>query len=295
MHPPKIEFYKLRDFGAKMNATIEFLRENIKRLFINLTFIAVPVALLMGMLLTNLFSSFSSGMNYEDNAEIMNFAAILGGNYVLILLVSWLAGSMVVAVALTYIKLYNEGEVEELPVAEVLKLSLKKYGGILVISFLITILIFAGFMFFILPGFFLILVLPLCFATYVFEDVAPGRAIGRTFTLLKGKWWSTFGLGFVSYLLAYLVQMVFSIPYIVVYIVNIFTLVEEMNSDPNDPFAMFDFLSGGYMAVATTISMIGSYLSMSIPVIAYSYQYANLVERTEGRGLMNEIEDFDKV
>ena len=54
MSQPVIEFYKLRDFGAKMNATIEFLRENIGRLFLNLLFIAGPVALLMSLLMTNL-------------------------------------------------------------------------------------------------------------------------------------------------------------------------------------------------------------------------------------------------
>ena len=52
MSQPVIEFYKLRDFGAKMNATIEFLRENIGRLFLNLLFIAGPVALLMSLLMT---------------------------------------------------------------------------------------------------------------------------------------------------------------------------------------------------------------------------------------------------
>ena len=32
MDTPKIEFYKLRDFGAKINALVEFLRENFGKL-----------------------------------------------------------------------------------------------------------------------------------------------------------------------------------------------------------------------------------------------------------------------
>ena len=224
----------------------------------------------------------------------MNFFALLGGNYFLIILISWLAGSMVIAVSFTYLRLYNEGVAKETAVGDILKLALKKYGGVLVIGVLVGIIVLVSFMFFILPGIFMLFVMPLCFATYMFEDISAPSAIGRTFTLLKEKWWSTFGIGLVGYILAYIVQMVFSIPTMVIYFANIFTLVEEMNSNPDDPTAMFDFFSSGYMTIAFAISMIGSYLSYCIPLIAYGYQYSNLVERSEGRGLMNEIEDFDK-
>ena len=137
-------------------------------------------------------------------------------------------------------------------------------------------------------------VLPLAFATYMFEDIAAPSAIGRTFTLLKGKWWSTFGIGLVGYILAYVVQLVFSLPTMIVYFASIFTLMEEIGNNPEDPTAIFEMFSSGYMIIAFAISMVGGYLSYSIPLIAYSYQYSNLVERSEGRGLMNEIEDFDK-
>jgi len=293
MLQPKIEFYKLRDFGAKMNATIEFLRENMGRLFLNLLFIAGPVALLMSLLFTNLFSSFSDAIGLEDEAQAMSFFAILGGNYLLIIVVSWLAGSMVITVSLTYLRLYNEGVAKEMAVGDVLRLSLKKYGGVLILGVLIGFIIFFSFLFFILPGIFMMFVLPLCFATYMFEDISAPSAIGRTFKLLKEKWWSTFGIGFVGYILAYVIQMVFSVPFLIVYLINIFTLFDEMSTNPGDPTAMFEFFSSGYMAVVFAISMVGGYLSYSIPLIAYGYQYANLVERSEGRGLMTEIEDFD--
>ncbi|MEM6642933.1 MAG: hypothetical protein AAF616_08140 [Bacteroidota bacterium] len=294
MSTSRIEFYKLRDFGAKMNATIEFLRENIGRLFLNLLFIAGPVALLMSILFTNLFSSMTDAIGLENDAQAFSFLAILGGNYFLLVVVALLAGSMVIAVSFTYIRLYNEGVAKETPIADVFKLSFKKYGGVILIAFLIGVMVFIGFIFLFLPGFFLIFVLPLSFATYMFEDVSPIKAIGRTFTLLKGKWWSTFGIGLIGYILAYVVQMVFSLPTMVVYFANIFTLVEEAQNNPGDPSAVFDFFSNGYMTAAFAISMLGAYLSNCIPLIGYSYQYANLVERQEGRGLMSEIEDFDK-
>ena len=294
MSEPRIEFYKLRDFGAKMNATIEFLRENIGRLFLNLLFIGGPVALLMSLLLRNLFSSMTDAFDFADELQAFNLFAVLGGNYFLLILISWLAGSMIIAVSLTYLRLYNEGVAKETAIGDVFKLSFKKYGGILILGVLIAIMVFFAFFFFILPGVFLLFVLPLAFVTYVFEDVSAPGALGRTFTLLRGKWWSTFGVGFVGYILAYVIQLVFSLPFMVVYFANIFTLIEESANDPGDPTAIFALFTNGYMTVAFAISMVGGYLTYCIPLLAWGYQYANLVERSEGRGLMNEIEDFDK-
>lgn len=277
-----------------MNATIEFLRENMGRLFLNLLFIGGPVALLMSILFTNLFSSMGEALDIQDESQALDFFAVLGGNYFMMFLVSWLAGSMVITVSFTYIRLYNEGVAKETSVSDVFRLSLKKYGGVLLLGVLLAIMIFFSFFFFLLPGLFLMFVLPLAFATYMFEDIAAPSAIGRTFTLLKGKWWSTFGIGLVGYILAYVIQLVFSLPTMIVYFASIFTLMEEVGNNPEDPTAIFEMFSSGYMVIAFAISMVGGYLSYSIPLIAYSYQYSNLVERSEGRGLMNEIEDFDK-
>lgn len=277
-----------------MNATVEFLRENMGRLFLNLLFIAGPVALLMSLVLNNLFSSFSDAIGLENEVQAMGFFAVLGGNYFLIFIISWLAGSMVIAVTFTYVRLYNEGVAKEAAVGDVFKLAMKKYGGVLLLAVLVVIIIFFSFFFFFLPGIFMFFVMPLCFATYMFEDISAPSAIGRTFTLLRGKWWSTFGIGFVGYILFYVLQLVFSVPTVVIYFANVFTLIEEATLNPDDPSAVFDLFSNGYMAVAFAISMLGGYLAVSIWLLGYSYQYANLVERAEGRGLMNEIEDFDK-
>ena len=71
---------------------------------LNLLFIAGPVALLMSLLMTNLFSSLTEAVGLENDVQAMNFFALLGGNYFMILVVSWLAGSMVITVSLTYVR-----------------------------------------------------------------------------------------------------------------------------------------------------------------------------------------------
>lgn len=294
MNTGQIKFYKLRDFGAKMNATVEFLRENIGRLFLNLLFIAGPIALLMSLLFGNLMGSMFDFSRIEDPSQAGSVFAFLGGNYFLMLLISWLATSMVITVTFTYIRLYNEGIAKETGISDLLRLALKKYGGILLLGILVFVTtIFAAFLL-VIPGIIVGVILSLAYPIYMFEDVTPGDAFTRSFTLVKEKWWSTFGLLIISGIMAYVVQLVFSLPMMLVYFTNLFSLVEEVQNNPDDVSAFAEIFSSGYTTIAMTISMIGNYLTYSIPLIALGYQYANLVERNEGRGLMNEIEDFDK-
>lgn len=294
MDTPRIKFYKLRDFGAKMNATVEFLRENIGRLFLNLLFIAGPLALLLSLLFGNIMGSVFDVSKLQNPGEMGNAFALLGGNYFLMMLISWLAVSMIVCVTYTYIRLYNEGAAKSTAITDVLKLALKKYGGILFLGFLVALVTILGMFFFIIPGIFLGVTLSLAYPIYMFEDVSPGDAFSRSFKLIKEKWWSTFGLMFVAGLMAYVVQMVFSLPMMVIYFTNIFTVMEDVQNNPEDVSGIFEMFSSTYMTVAMTISMVGTYLTYSIPLIALGYQYSNLVERSEGKGLMNEIRDFDK-
>lgn len=296
MEAPKIEFYKLRDFSKKINATIEFLRENFKQFFLCMLLIGGPAALLLSLVFKNLMGSFLN-FGFEQGsgtpADALAFFSLLGGNYFLVMLVSWLTVTLIVSVTYSYMKLYNDGIAKDSGVGDVFRLALSKYGGLLILGFIVSLVTLLGMFFFILPGIFLGVTLSLAYPIYMFEDGGVGKAFSRAFTIIKEKWWSTFGLLVVTYLIAYVVQIVFSVPFIFVYVMEMFSLVEDIEANQGDPEAVFDLFSSGYMTFAMAVSMIGTYMTYSIPLIALGYQYSNLIERSEGRGLMNEIKDFD--
>lgn len=297
MSQPKIEFYKLRDFGAKMNATVDFLRENFGRLSLNLLFIGGPFALILGLIFTNFFSSFTDLMGLAEDPDVSRIGAVVGGSYFLMYIVVWLALSMIISVTYTYIRLYNEGVAKDTPVGDVLKLSLKKLGGVLLLSFMVYLTSFIGFILFFIPGIFLFVTLSLSFPIYFFEEgIHPLDAYSRSFKLIKSKWFSTLGILIVTALMGYFISMVFTIPFFAVYAIELFTLFGDLQNNPNpdDPTAVFNIFTSWYMTGAMAIMMIGSLITGCIPYIGIAYQYSNLVERTEGRGLMQEIEDFDK-
>lgn len=296
MATPKIEFYQLRDFGKKINATIEFLRENFKGFFWALLLIGGPAALLLSLVFKNLISSlFSFGFETGSGvpSDVLSVFSLLGGNYFLMLLLSWLTITLLISVTFSYMKLYNDGVAQEASIGEVFRLALSKYGGLLLLGFLVTLVSSIGMFFFLIPGIFLGVTLSLAYPIFMFEDVGVGKAFGRAFTLIRDKWWSTFGLLLISYLIAYVVQIVFSVPLIFVYVIEMFSVVEELEAGSGDPSSILGLFSSGYMTMAMAISLVGSYMTYSIPLVALGYQYSNLIERSEGRGLMNEIKDFD--
>ena len=50
-----------------------------------------------------------------------------------------------------------------------------------------------------------------------FEGKGVFESIGRSFKLIRGKWWSTFGLMIVATVLMYAVSMIFILPFYVFY------------------------------------------------------------------------------
>jgi hypothetical protein len=103
------------------------------------------------------------------------------------------------------------------------------------------------------------------------EEVSIWMAIGRCFQLVKGKWWSTFGLLLVASLIQGVVGIVFALPQYAV-------MMGKMLQLPG--------LNSNVLGLAAqTIYAGGMLLAYCIPLLALAFQYFNLVERHEGYGL----------
>ena len=49
----------------------------------------------------------------------------------------------------------------------------------------------------------------------------------------------------------------------------------------------------GGMVLSIIILMLGSFVTYAIPIVALNFQYFNLVEREESKGLLTEIEQLN--
>jgi hypothetical protein len=156
-------------------------------------------------------------------------------------------------------------------------LTLGLFGSASPVLTVILLLPAAGFLTYVAINFSLVLVIE------SFESRDALSAFSRSASLIKGNWWSTFALILVTSIIASMVTYMISI---ITTIVMMAGMLHE--GELAEPTLFMKIIT--YITVAIT-SIIG-YLVQVLPLLAMSFQYFNLVELKEARGLMNKIESF---
>ena len=288
-HSPQIEFYKKRQFGDKVNATFTFLRENAWPFIKIQLMIAGPILLLVRILMNQL--SFSLiGFNPDEISAnmIIDFIQLYG----LMLLSTLVTATLAPILTYGYMKAYQENAPGDITPAIVMKDLASKFFNLLGFNILMYIVVIIASLFFLIPGLYVFIVLSLGSSIIIFENNNPIDAFGRAFTLISGKWWSTFGLIIVMGIIGYVISMFFSLPRTLLYGVKMFTTVVE-----GGEISTFSDMSTGEQALNILFSVLetfGGILLYSLSYIALAFQYFNLVERRESRGLMSQIQGMDQ-
>lgn len=292
MSQQKIQLYKIRDFGAKINATVEYIRQNILSLLKVVLLIVAPLGFIMAIFFSSMLSTISqASLNPQMNgAEGLSFMGALGFNYMLITLLSLVTFAFFISALYGYMLLNDKSDTQPAPL-EVLGKVAKKIPMLVVLMILISIVSFVGFIFLFIPGIYLMVTLSLALPIYVFEDAGVGEAFSKSFKLIKGKWWSTFGLLLITSIIATVVSYIVAIPLYAGFMANMFSSLGETS----DPSEVLNVMSSWYVVVGMGLMMIVSYLTYLIPLIALGFQYFNLSERVEGRGIRNQIDEFETV
>ena len=81
-----------------------------------------------------------------------------------------------------------------------------KLGPLIVLSILFTIGLIPAFILLILPGIWLAVAWSVGFPAMLSEGLGPAAALGRSFRLVKGRWWPTFGAVLVMYLIVIVIS-----------------------------------------------------------------------------------------
>ncbi|MFW5761070.1 MAG: hypothetical protein ACOCXH_08840, partial [Cyclobacteriaceae bacterium] len=218
----------------------------------------------------------------------LNDANILsiGMSGLIIGLISFLASIMVAAVVYSYMKIYHQKPEMEIEVSEVWKHARNLFFPYVLAVIVTSILVFIGSLFFLIPGIYLFFAFLIIYPIMANEGKGFGDALGRCFTLISGKWWSTFGLVVLTYLIVLIISLVFSIPSLILQeIVGTSTLGNVEISGNNIVYEIA-------LVVITVIQNFASYILYAIVFVALAFQYGNLVERKEAVGLLNKIDNL---
>jgi len=286
------DFRQERNFGQKISATFEFIGAHWRPLGRAMLYLVAPLALLQGILtalvqsrmvstiLDNARHQQATGARDPLAAQRAFFGTTLQSPlYYLTIASSMVCAAMFILTIYGYLArcLRPAGAVPTpITPAEVWGVvkrhlvstffSLWGLGAILVL----------GFFFFFFPGYYLAGALSLFFIVRVVEGTGFFTTFSRCLYLIKGKWWSTFGL------IITLIMLLYSLLFSVSLFLNLLRRAIPSTFAPTvDP----DQVNAILVVVLTTFFTVLAFLILPPILLALAFQYFNLVERREGVGL----------
>jgi hypothetical protein len=208
----KIELRRTRDFSEKINATFEFIRQNIKPLAKSLIYISGPFILLQGFF-NGFYQKQALGGGGLNALDIFNTSSDLvmwlGLTYVFLLL-GYISSIIVVY---EFMRLYETKQnPETIDVPEIWEGVKENYLPMLGASFVIFFLVAIGMILLVIPGIYVMVAFSLVAPIMIIERKGMGDALSRCFKLITEKWWSTFGLIIVTSLIVGVMGLIFVIP-----------------------------------------------------------------------------------
>jgi hypothetical protein len=287
METTAVNFKKPRDFGEIFNSSFNFIIEEFKPLGKAILLYALPfliIASILGVIVNIQQQEFMNSIRNTDLADSDPFA-MLGGTYkytFLLFLVYVIGLCVLQSIILGYVKLYITRGKGQFTTEEVWTEIKPKILPVLGISFVIFLLVMVGFILCVIPGIILGVSLSLILPAYFYEDKGFGHAFNRSFQLTGQKWWLTFALILVSYILVYVLMLLLSIPSILLGFKSLFAFArnEELH------------FSTGYYIMNSITTLLG-YLLVSVPLVIMIFNYYSLVEIKERPSLHEKIEQIN--
>jgi len=313
-NPNFIYYHRTRDFGRKLNATFEFIRQNFKPLFKSILFIAGPPVLIGSLLLGSFmgdFMNFSIVSSKGGGPEAFRqyFLSIgFWAQMALMIVFLVVSGVMTTATINSYIILYEEKAGQKVDVHDVWQRVRETFwmyfgtmfffalcGMLAYIIVLIPIVVLAQISValvilsvMVLGGVMVYLLISVSLTFFVrgYEKIGFLDALARSFRLVQGKWWSTLGLIVILHMIMSFASYIFMIPWYAMWIVTMMHSIEA--GSPAETSSTMQIL----MTVFFAFYYLAYTMLTSLPQIGVAFQYFNLVEMKESRGLMNSIESL---
>jgi hypothetical protein len=305
-----IEYHHTRDFSRKMNATFVFIRQNFKSLGKSILVIAGPPVLVASLIIATFIDEFfgltkAATMNSGDSEifETYFMSVTFWLQIALMFLLFLLSSIMSIATINNYIILYEEKGTNKIEVTDVwnrVRETFWMYFGTTLVFFLLAIaayivlvipvailatvspaLIFLGMMAMFCTVVYLIVSVSLTYIVRAYEKKGFFDAIGRSFKLVRDKWWSTFGLIFVLYIVMMTISYIFLIPW---YVAMVTTALHSTSTEMLDQSTMT-----WSTIVLFTLYYLAQMVLGALPNIGIAFQYFNLVEMKEAKGLLGKI------
>ncbi|MFW0714918.1 hypothetical protein [Pedobacter sp. N23S346] len=273
-----VEFKKRRDFGQVINDTFTFIRQNIKPLIKTyFTFCGLFVLASMATLLLQQVKMVNV-INTVGNMRQTSGIGLYGVEYFLSITFSFASYASMTVAILSYIAIYVQKGNQTPTLEEVWGFFKYYFFRVFGSSFLLMLLLVIGFLFCLVPGFYLFPFIAMMFPIMVIENSNLSYSFSRSFHIIKDNFWVTFGTLMVIWIIVYACTTLIVLP--------------------TTLFSMLGMFSNKGPQMSLTLTMITTILQSLcqvftiVPIITVSLMYFNLVEEKESIGLMERISNF---
>lgn len=277
-----IELRQQRDFSAVISTGFQFIRQNWKTLYRPLVFICLPIYLIASVLFGTFFRTIMGGavgMAGSPGAIFSGIGSMFLG-YVLMAISMLLLYTMVYE----YMRFYmlNKGLAPSM--GELWKETVKQLPSYFVIGLLAGIISGFGLILLFVGAVWLAVVFSMAFPLRAFERAEVGDCIGRSFKLIKGRWWMTFGLVLVLAMLISFLAYVIYLPFLML---TGFGAMSGMQ-DPGDTGSRM----GWIMTLLMMLMGVVNVLLLPFLQVPLGLHALSLIEEKEGRGLLQRVDEM---
>jgi hypothetical protein len=264
---PKVELNQIRDLGQVVDDSILFFKQNWKPLLrAYITICGILWAAETVISVVNQIQTLHR-IAYGDS--------IFTPTYFIALLFGFLNYTLIGLTGFSYITLYREKGKEPPTVEEVWSYVKYYFFRIFGGSIALVLLIIVATLCCIIPGVYFYPIFTLIPAIMVMENTSLGYAFSRSFQLIKGKWWSTFGISIVMAVIITAGMFLLIIPAMM--ITGGLSLITVVN------------FATAYTIVSNVVMHLLQFLYL-LPVIATGLVYFSLTEQKDDLSLLQRIE-----
>lgn len=288
-----LKLYQQRDFGDIINVSFMFLRQNFKPLFrahlyINGPLLIFLVALVVGAQAYIGFDFQSvfddEGMAwYKSTTDYWASTAISVIGFMVFYISVYL-------VTVSYFHLYQNSanqEASNISPADVRTNMSSKIGAATGGTLLYFLAVIIGAMLCGIPGFFAMVAFWLFMPCIFFDNKGGYDSLARSYEIIKGNWWFTFGIFLVIGIIASLIGLVINMPSIIFGAVIAYF-------GTSDPTQLQEYGPSFYLwssVIFSVLEYISNMLNYTIVAIATCFHFGTLVEEKEARGLVADIDN----
>ncbi len=304
-----ILLYKRRTFTEKINDTFDFLRENFRQLAAWLTYLLLPVCIVLAVSMNDMWGNYAAAFGMPGRLDEELDSIVL--SYLLMMVMGFLTTALGISATYGAMRLYEQrpGRLQGLGLKDLVPYIKRGTLRMLLLSLLavpvagVAILVVAMMsmlltsmsvalglsvmllLYMAVP----LVLLPLLLAApvYLFED---DTTVLQAFIKAWRLGWATWrGLAAVVIVLGTLVYIIIGTASLPVYILQISKFVTTSSSEVAQPSV---FASMGMYLLHVVVAYISAMLS-SIVYVGLAYQYGHACDKIDGAGIEQQIDSFE--